>query len=997
MLELINTFDTIFNHYKSNIEEYNIQKVKPIRFKKDKNFITTPNKKPKNNLINNILTESVTTEFLKLNSTIIDIIELYVKIYEHAINRYIEYIDSVLHVNMNNKIKFILKGGMPMLLIFKNIKYSMSNNIGTVFNELFIKNIFSKSDIDFQIVVNYDDIADIHHQEKVFDDLHNLSFIILSIVRDYIVKNKYQFSDFEKNKTNYQKIILEKIRTNINKSIPNDINRDNYCKIGTKKIYEEAPCPNNVEYFYDYAYDELYIRHPTVDDIIIIHTPRKLGLLNMNKQYQYILSANVITFNNIQNQLVKFGLTRMKVFFSLYKNTIKQNIDLECCKYEKGKGEIIDVSINHPDTYNKCNLDNYTRKQINDFECNIPTLDYFILEHQKMLIVQEEYPWNLNKWEKRLKRAYSLITAKILLNFSLDNYDVINNIINDCHSYINEYNYNSNYPTSKNIDVYIPELSGTQHLIDIQNNCIIFIEDIIHKINTDDKVNSERINLEIFIEISKECINNIKKIIELSHYNIIKPTIAYNSDNLTDIVTQLGGGINDMCDKNGSSKIIKKIIDYLQSFKGDGITYNTEINTRFISCYAYLIKNFLKLTPLHQVYIDNMNDEIYNSYTSISYKYDEKNNRRNIDYSLNITCLMFLSFLLEYHCFLISYENIEINNNSFRQLLWDEYIDKRDTYKHELINKNPEELLNLFCNDINVRFYRFIEIILFKLNIKLNSYGHVITLDDIKQIMFENKHKEIDNYDKYTLYNYMYCLWKKKLAKFMASKVTDNDKYPTRMKKGKNYKIKYFYTVINDIIKDSIHYIMNHDKPIDSNDIYSPDATGMFSNIFLNDLRFTSNNKKAYYGNCMSSSLFEIYLLLRIYEDGNSVGVRIESENTDNHPYWKITQTHIGRNVSHYASIWNRIIYDERRGSFKKENMYFRHVSHYRYTTNYMFAINSEINTDMLTLFLYNLIDYRIDFIRHNITNYTSFNKKINLITISNTISEIIYNFKYHP
>ena len=69
-----------------------------------------------------------------------------------------------------------------------------------------------------------------------------------------------------------------------------------------------------------------------------------------------------------------------------------------------------------------------------------------------------------------------------MLNFSLDNYDVINNIINNCHSYINEYNYNYNYSTSKTIDVDIPELSGTQHLIDIQNNCKIFIEDIIHKI-----------------------------------------------------------------------------------------------------------------------------------------------------------------------------------------------------------------------------------------------------------------------------------------------------------------------------------------------------------------------------------------------------------------------------------------------------------------------------------------------------------------------------------
>ena len=187
---------------------------------------------------------------------------------------------------------------------------------------------------------------------------------------------------------------------------------------------------------------------------------------------------------------------------------------------------------------------------------------------------------------------------------------------------------------------------------------------------------------------------------------------------------------------------------------------------------------------------------------------------------------------------------------------------------------------------------------------------------------------------------------------------------------------------------------MKQTKTIDSNDIYSPDGTGMFSNLFLNDLRFTSNNNKAYYGNCMSSSLFEIYLLLRIYEDGNSVGVRLESENTDIHAIWKITQTELGRNVSHYASIWNTIIYDERRGKFKKENMYFRSDKDFWNNTNYMFVTNGKINTEILKLFLYNLIDYRIYFIRHNITNSTSTDKIMKLRSISNKIIEFIEYFK---
>jgi hypothetical protein len=242
--------------------------------------------------------------------------------------------------------------------------------------------------------------------------------------------------------------------------------------------------------------------------------------------------------------------------------------------------------------------------------------------------------------------------------------------------------------------------------------------------------------------------------------------------------------------------------------------------------------------------------------------------------------------------------------------------------------------------------------------------------------MFEKKHYQVND-DKNSLYNFMYCTWKQRLTELIIEKY--NIDYPKNIISD-DQKKKYHITFINTAILDSINY---------SDNDYYENNFGMFNYLFNVNTEDTKINNKKYYSNCMLSSLFEMFFLLRIYEDRKNIGIMIQCPDKHNHGYWIITQREINNPISHYTAIWNRLIYDITDGTIKYVTKYFRNELTYKY--NYMFmmsndssatgatgatgATDSDNMNKILQIFLYPLIDYRIEFIKHNIKDSTSFDK----------------------
>ena len=89
MNELINNFNNYFNLYNLNRNAYNALVIDPNPIIQDSGPIRIGPNAPNPNNINDSLTNAITNHFLKNNETVLEIINLYVQIYEHAITRYV--------------------------------------------------------------------------------------------------------------------------------------------------------------------------------------------------------------------------------------------------------------------------------------------------------------------------------------------------------------------------------------------------------------------------------------------------------------------------------------------------------------------------------------------------------------------------------------------------------------------------------------------------------------------------------------------------------------------------------------------------------------------------------------------------------------------------------------------------------------------------------------------------------------------------------------------
>ena len=988
---LLNEFDNIYNKYLQAPDLYRIDVIRPNTNIPDINFNIMPNNVPKRNEINDILTKSITKYFLNSTETILEIIGLYIQIYEYAINRYIQ---THPEYNLNeNKIWFSLKGGLAMFLNISKEVFKMPGNIGDIFNDLFVNNVFSKSDIDFSILIDYDEIEEEYHR-IIFSDMMNISFIILIIVRNFINKKKYEFSDFEKNNEEFKKLILKKIRTDINQSLINRrIGRlgNNFCKIGTSKIYEEAPCPNNVEITNDIAFDELYIHSQADFNDITINHPTRFGDFNLGPQSKYIISSNIIQFFNAQNNRIKFGLTRMKVFFGLYKLNIN-NQTLGCCDYKKGKGEIIDVGICHYENYIHPKYNNYNRFTINEYVFIMPTIDYFKKDLYEMLVDNYNLPWILPKFEKRLDKYFSF--ALIIL-FNGINIQKVNQLIIFFTTYLNHLQLNNSDPNYNNNPLMNNQLNYPN--IDQAQNTIEF--EILTILNqTIGRLNQLNYNDELneftnFIDKLSLIVSNAITVLNRTNNYLQNPILTFQDNNLS-VRTNMFGGV-DICNMDDPQKILKNTINKLINIS-TYLPLDTNIHDRFYNTYRKLIGIYLNENIIEQQFIDNLNNTFYNSSIDLTDNMLDFNGGRKIlkNTILNYTAFMFMDFLLDYHCFLITFQNerynTDIHNNpngsqNFMTLNWNGAARESDLYRHELIVKNPGELLKDFCYDINTKFYRFIELLLKNLSIELSKYLPInlpdnppnnlasITVDNLKQVMFAVNHRGIDNYIETSIYNYMYHCWKNMLANWMTQKFQGLGRnnfpriIPNTINMG-NLK-NYFITIINTCILNTIRNISYQGGINEYNERYFSDSGGLFSYSYMLRrplMRRNGYNKKTYYSSCISSSIIEIYFLIRIYEIPNNVGLGSETARNDinyRQSYWTITQREIGHGISHWTCKWNRLVFNA--GVFTERIHIFRNS--YNNVNNRTIML-SDVNSkkSFLKYFLFQLIDYRIEYIRQN-------------------------------
>ena len=208
-----------------------------------------------------------------------------------------------------------------------------------------------------------------------------------------------------------------------------------------------------------------------------------------------------------------FFLHRIKKNIRVNLKDDKQNI------YFSNIGvELLDISVpNKEDTYHYNNnlLDEVERKKYNRVDINVFNIEGLIKDYFKMLFVQSKYPWENQKYEKRILRFLILFVM-----YNIDNLTELNNLIISISK-----NQNNNLTKKLNIGLIenLNKLNDLSYYNSQMENYSKFIKNIITKFKEfQKKISSTNTNDSIIRKIGsnkKDDLSKMKR--EVLLYNLI--------------------------------------------------------------------------------------------------------------------------------------------------------------------------------------------------------------------------------------------------------------------------------------------------------------------------------------------------------------------------------------------------------------------------------------------------------------------------------------------
>lgn len=516
-----------------------------------------------------IVTKFVNNNFYSTPKTSYHFYKLINTTVNNALNEYCK------HKNINNKsIIFIFKGGNILRIIVEQILENNFNNYQMEeINKLKNTN-FKRSDSDFQIYIknligtkflNSDVIITKEIMDDIYNDICNLSYLILNRIRNIILLDISKYIYFYQLNNKIQSELLTKLLNELNEVEDNinftclkfedfiigdnDLNNFPFISNNNDNIntYDNINSRNDFAILELSKEDELKIsknfkKLPTLDknkkrlyltDINYLHKRSSIyqeqndNILEKKLIYKYRNKTNYfISLNNSLNLVknnvnFKFNLIRMKLNITSY-YTKKNNsdnkyytniynlpgefIDIVIPKYDNDSTEHFFKSMEDGDE----SITDYQISLENEEDINIKSysITYFIKELELMLFY--ELPWFLVKYEKRLERLLLLYIIMFIQSFIKNN---------KYHKYYNKIiAYKNILSNIDNIDIDNINTLIKQKIKDEHNELLdILFSVYIIKINSIVKENSNELNNLItfykviykYIEILEKTFNKI--------------------------------------------------------------------------------------------------------------------------------------------------------------------------------------------------------------------------------------------------------------------------------------------------------------------------------------------------------------------------------------------------------------------------------------------------------------------------------------------------------
>lgn len=372
---------------------------------------------------NDTMTDFITNKFLETDNSVLNFLRLIIGLFDTVIKKY------VLYKNLQaNDIHFIYKGGNVLRIMMKESLHELPGNISDILNKYYY-NEFKKSDADFSIYIN----PLLHNFEEIFEDITNISYLVLSHIRLIFLLNEEKYFDFYKHNDDLKRDLLLEYFKKLQEFkledeetvLVNLLLGEHSSRKDLLIEFEEMKQSQQLQQMgvdvaglYDIKrLDEMNETGNILLDNMIIEQKK---ILRGNPSYFYISVNKALKF--LKNILfIRFNLVRMKVNFSAMFN--KKGI----IKQQNIAGELIDVSIVHKTSDGMQEFFNNLDKNIktftyeidaeNEFQFKAISIEYSIHDLETVLFVQTvNYPWEDTKYAKRIKRLLFLYLINMLSN-----------------------------------------------------------------------------------------------------------------------------------------------------------------------------------------------------------------------------------------------------------------------------------------------------------------------------------------------------------------------------------------------------------------------------------------------------------------------------------------------------------------------------------------------------------------------------------------------------
>lgn len=359
-----------------------------------------------NRELKGICTDIVVNDFFKSEDCLYNFLLLTYKCYE----------DTIIKYRKTNNLKetdlfFTFKGGNILRIVYKELMLELPNFVSSELSE-FYKKFFKRSDADFSIYIN----PRLKNYDEIYDKWCVISFELQKNIREVISNNLTDFFDYFKYNDNFSKKVLKK-NFKLFENANSFRDKKNYKYRGgilKNLTFVNNSYPKKIGYNY---LSDFSINDGRNDSELIRQD------IGNNDSFMYISMNKSLEFKSGDGGITKFALIRTKVNFNLTieKQNSKRNINMA--------GELIDVSIPHRkdksiyevfDKYDRaisrytmnatdcsnsyCLKDSGISHEKTSFDFNSYSLEFLIEDLEKILFHVAEYPWDDNKYVKRLNR-----------------------------------------------------------------------------------------------------------------------------------------------------------------------------------------------------------------------------------------------------------------------------------------------------------------------------------------------------------------------------------------------------------------------------------------------------------------------------------------------------------------------------------------------------------------------------------------------------------------